>query len=189
MIETYQKVELLMRAGYVKRWHREAYVPSQSIAEHSWRVAIIAREVFGWGLNELGDILYHDVDEIFTGDIPATTKWEAPEIKELLDRMAQNWRQAHDIDSMRLDGQAAIEFKVCDWSEAALYCLEQLEIGNRNSNLSRTFYRLIYACEERALDLQHVTDRDRAYQWISTLVIRWEELGGANHTKEELTNE
>lgn len=73
----------LLHLSYVKRWvvaptHRE-----QSVAEHSFRVAIISGELAkqtGWGDSELRVCavvmmsLVHDDDERLTGDIPGPVK-------------------------------------------------------------------------------------------------------------------
>lgn len=78
----------LLHLSYVKRWvvapaHRE-----QSVAEHTFRVMVIARELsnakytdergtFGMGLTEEEVVIYamsHDAEELLTGDIPGPMK-------------------------------------------------------------------------------------------------------------------
>jgi 5'-deoxynucleotidase len=70
-----------LRAGHVKRWHIINTAASQSIAEHSYLVAIIAMHLckdMGGELVEQQECavwaLFHDAVEIRTGDIPTPAK-------------------------------------------------------------------------------------------------------------------
>ena len=70
-----------MRAQYVKRWHTVHMDHDQSLADHTFNVMIIAREL-ARRLNHDGDeqrlvleaALEHDLNEVVTGDIPTPTK-------------------------------------------------------------------------------------------------------------------
>lgn len=86
-----------LRAQYVQRWTTVHLTHRQSLAEHSFNVALIAMElssiVFG-DYDELfsNQVLYyaitHDLDEVITGDIPSPTKRRlidfCPEIENIL---------------------------------------------------------------------------------------------------------
>lgn len=71
-----------LRAGHVKRWHIVNTASTQSIAEHSYLVAIIAMQLHSRldPLDENGPqgtgiyALFHDSTEIKTGDIPTPAK-------------------------------------------------------------------------------------------------------------------
>jgi len=72
-----------MRAGHVKRWHVVNTVREQSIAEHSFLVAMIALELNTRfeGLETAADdpslvmgALFHDMPEVRYGDIPTPGK-------------------------------------------------------------------------------------------------------------------
>lgn len=75
-----------LRAGHVSRWHIVNAVREQSLAEHSFNVAIIAMELAErLGFEQWSDrvavvALLHDIDEVVEGDIPASAKprkeWE-----------------------------------------------------------------------------------------------------------------
>ena len=95
-IMTYElSVNERLRASHVKRWHIVNTIRTQNVAEHSFNVAIIADELqhrlieaFGtdilppvyhrdrmlWERDVLMIALTHDLDEVFTGDIPASVK-------------------------------------------------------------------------------------------------------------------
>lgn len=84
-------VETVMRLHAVKRWHMIDTTRVQTLAEHSANVAAlvfgIARACpdmyFGPSLEAAGLALFHDVDEVFTGDIPTHTKRQLKGVKEL----------------------------------------------------------------------------------------------------------
>jgi len=78
------KIDLLLRAQYVKRFHIVHTLKHQSIAEHSFNVAMIAgliseRMEFDKKVTEQVTLaaLFHDMDEVITGDIPTPTKIRA----------------------------------------------------------------------------------------------------------------
>jgi hypothetical protein len=78
------KINDMLRAQYVKRFHIVHTIKHQSIAEHSFNVAMIAREIsirFGYSEAAINmavlDGIYHDLDEVITGDIPTPTKERA----------------------------------------------------------------------------------------------------------------
>lgn len=78
------KINDMLRAQYVKRFHIVHTLKHQSVAEHSFNVAMIAREIaiefglFGAAVEEVMLIaLCHDLDEVITGDIPTPTKERA----------------------------------------------------------------------------------------------------------------
>jgi 5'-deoxynucleotidase len=70
-----------LRAGHVTRWHIVQTARTQSIAEHSYLVAVIAMHLhraMGGSENEIHQTavwgLFHDAAEIRTGDIPTPAK-------------------------------------------------------------------------------------------------------------------
>lgn len=82
----------LYDTGHVRRFHT---VPDysgcvqQTVAEHAWGVALILielgkRNAMPISANLLEAALLHDAEEVFTGDMPAPTKWRFPSLaKEL----------------------------------------------------------------------------------------------------------
>jgi len=77
-------IEAVMRLHSVKRWHMIDTTRTQTLAEHSANVAVLAGYIastapemyFGSGNEVRGLAVIHDMPEVFTGDIPTPTKQE-----------------------------------------------------------------------------------------------------------------
>lgn len=92
-----------LRASHVKRWHIVECTKTQTVAEHSFNVAIIAEEICR-KIGISGDIrsevmdyaIHHDVPEVILGDLPTSVKSvfgedaleEVEKISEELDPLA-----------------------------------------------------------------------------------------------------
>lgn len=133
-----------LRLQYVKRWHVVHQTHDQSVAEHSINTAFIARELAArLGLSHrIQDLvtvaaLFHDIDEVITGDIPGPFKRTIPEevfgrspearvIVKLADMMETAWHAAvHGVTpharQVAADCSADL-FKAlddCPWQELA----------------------------------------------------------------------
>lgn len=92
-----------LRAQYVKRWSTVHLTHQQSLADHSFNVAMVALDlmssVYGnWDNALAGKILvhalFHDLDEVITGDIPTETKARikaaGPEVAKILDSFPES---------------------------------------------------------------------------------------------------
>lgn len=117
--------------GVVKRWHTEP-IDAQSIAEHSWGVAVILMELAPPEIVTLKLVkaaLHHDCAERYTGDLPATVKWAEPRLKREMDRLESKWETELGI-SVSLSGVERRWLKAADWLELVLYCDLQVKKGN-----------------------------------------------------------
>lgn len=80
--QQYANIETVMRFGSVKRWHMLDTDRQQTLAEHSANVALLAYGIakecpgmyFGPAESVVIHALVHDLEEVFTGDIPTNTK-------------------------------------------------------------------------------------------------------------------
>lgn len=72
------KPQDILRNNHVTRWHMVDTVKTQSVAEHSFNVAVLAgflAKKKGLPLQEVTwAALYHDVGEALTGDVPSHLK-------------------------------------------------------------------------------------------------------------------
>jgi 5'-deoxynucleotidase YfbR-like HD superfamily hydrolase len=75
------KINDILRASGVTRWHIVRMVRPQSLAEHTFDVVMVARAIAKIAGMDDAEItkaaLLHDLDEIVTGDIPTPTKVRA----------------------------------------------------------------------------------------------------------------
>lgn len=92
MRETFNFFALLSRQKYINRWALMRNDREESLAEHSYEVAMIAHSLcvisntrYGRKLdaNKAAVIgLYHDASEIITGDMPTPVKYYSEEIRD-----------------------------------------------------------------------------------------------------------
>lgn len=88
-------IEAVTRFQSIRRWHMIDTTRSQSIGEHSANVALLAYHIaiyapqgyFGSASSVLAPALFHDLPEVFMGDIPTHTKKYLTGVKELEERL------------------------------------------------------------------------------------------------------
>jgi 5'-deoxynucleotidase YfbR-like HD superfamily hydrolase len=125
-------VDTIRSGGAVKRYHTVPTVGEQTVAAHSWGVAVLLIRILpGCSKQLLIAALFHDVAEKWTGDIPADAKWREPEVSTLLKRVERDVERALDIDIMLTDEERII-LSACDRLELLWFCVEQARIGNQN---------------------------------------------------------
>ena len=131
----------LMRAQDVTRWQIVRCGKAQSIAEHSWAVGIIAQklwlEVSGGEIGEAATdmelaalayaAMWHDVPEVFTGDINTPTKaylksgGALNRLKELEDTAGEHYLSA---TKTMITTPMQHCLKIADYLEAAYFLQE-----------------------------------------------------------------
>lgn len=112
-------LEAVTRFQSIKRWHMIDTCRQQSIAEHSANVALLAYHIaifapgvyFGPAQGVLAPALFHDLPEVFMGDIPTHTKKHLKGITELEERLtpAEFRYEAND--------QVHLLIKLCDLAD------------------------------------------------------------------------
>lgn len=144
----------LYRLRYIERWSLMRNVMKENVAEHSFHVSLlthclcsIANEIFDKNINTEKAVtlsLFHDVTEVFTGDIPTPVKHHNKDI-------LKNFRDIESLAAERLVNQAPDELKsvyhnliydkhdpdlspfikAADLLDAYLKCTSELSAGNR----------------------------------------------------------
>lgn len=134
MSHLFDLLDRYRRGGTVRRYHTHRLLRPPNNAEHSWGVALIAREVYRrtYG-NEppeelLVAALLHDVPEYDTGDMPAWVKRAEPDLREKLGQA-----EAHVIRRLGIatpPDWAVPLLKFADDLEHVWTCLDERRAGN-----------------------------------------------------------
>jgi 5'-deoxynucleotidase YfbR-like HD superfamily hydrolase len=128
------QLDAILAGGRVKRYHTVPLIGEQTVAAHSWGVAIILLRIASPSSALMAAALYHDVAEKWIGDCPADVKWREPAIKEVLDRAEAGVERELAICVSLTDHEKFL-LSVADRLELMFFCLEQRRMGNRNTDL------------------------------------------------------
>jgi len=125
------RISKLRDGGAVVRYHTLRTNRKQSVAEHSHGVAMLVLHVYPEAeVGVLKAALYHDLSEVVTGDIPATSKWLSPVLAHEENLLADVFRDKYGL---RLDLTAFEKhlLKWCDMMELVLWTMEEYAMGNQ----------------------------------------------------------
>lgn len=120
----------IYRAGTVTRYHTRDMIRQQNIAEHSWGVlAIILHINPSPSVRLVRAAVHHDLPEFITGDLPATLKWQYPELSEKLEMIENDTYRSLNI-IIDITATEALLLKYADMAELLLHCMREYEMGN-----------------------------------------------------------
>ena len=124
----------MIRGGAIKRYHTLEIIGEQSVASHSWGVAMILQYLNPNVSKEaILRALTHDVAELFTGDVPAPVKWANPDLVEVLKRIEDKYESDIGI-GFKLSPEETALGKQADMFELLVFCVRQRRLGNTNMN-------------------------------------------------------
>lgn len=119
-------------AGLIQRYHMWPVLRRQTVAEHTWHLMRIYRELFGTPpVNVWEYILYHDVDEMGTGDVPYQVKRSNPQLADLLREAGERWMDRVGLPHTLLAEAQREKVKLADLIEMAEYGVDEYMSGNR----------------------------------------------------------
>ena len=133
-MEQSELLKILAVAGRLKRTTRHCWTEpdrKESVADHSWRIALMAMlltpEFPDTDMDKVIRMcLIHDLGEAFTGDIPTFWKTEADEQKE--DRLFDSWVATLPEDTRAEWTGLLAEMEALSTPEAKLYkALDKME--------------------------------------------------------------
>jgi len=126
------KFATLYNAGAVKRYHTMRVHEHQSLAAHSWGIAMILAAICDEPPS--GELLLaaltHDLAEIETGDVPAPMKWNDQDLSDSLYDAGTKFDREHGI-VFDLSDQ---EYQLLQWAdtfELILFCAAEINMGNK----------------------------------------------------------
>lgn len=129
-----EQIAAMIRAGDVKRYHALFTVQEQTVAAHSWRVAVLVRVLLEHDCNErvLWAALTHDFGEYITGDMPADIKMKLG-VGLKMEEMENQVLRTLSLDDPRGLELTPLEKKalrVADCIDGLLFCNRELSLGN-----------------------------------------------------------
>lgn len=147
-------------AGQVKRTHIVPTIQSYTVGDHTYNAMLIASELckINEGVREeivLKYLLTHDVEEVYTGDLPAYVK-KHEGLKYAVDRIEEEWRTSNVPEhhsNYNLTPQEKKISKLSDCSELVMFCIDELDMGNRHPALIKMCYRAKDYMNEYAVDI------------------------------------
>jgi 5'-deoxynucleotidase YfbR-like HD superfamily hydrolase len=129
--ETYKLAILMRNAGAVKRYHATRTLRQQTNAEHSGGVAGLVLCVCpNPSAALLTAAIMHDVPELKTGDLPATIKWENPQLNAMIGDIEAKFIEEYQLPQGMLNDDEVKLLKFCDYAELVFWCLEEVGLGN-----------------------------------------------------------
>ncbi len=150
---------MIGRMRYIQRWGLMRNTQPENIQEHSHMVAVLAHALAlienTWfdGQVDPGQVaaaaLYHDAEEILTGDLPTPIKYhstairsaygdvEAAARRRLLEMLPPQLRPAYEEILAIPDPHVAELVKAADKLSAYLKCVEEMKAGNLEFRLAK----------------------------------------------------
>ena len=152
----------ISRMKYINRWGLMRNTITENIQEHSYDVAVLAHAIaliankyFGGKYNPERACMYamfHDTNEIITGDLPTPVKYFNKEIKEsyaqlediskekLLSMLPEDFRQEYRefLFYEDLDKEYYPIVKAADKISAYIKCVEEVKAGNGEFKKAKT---------------------------------------------------
>ena len=158
---------MLFRMKHIKRWGIMHSLIADHLSTHSLEVGFIAHALCTIGNETMGKdydssqvtlkAIYHDVPEIFTGDIPTPVKYYSEETKQaysavevaslnkLTEMLPDEFRETYSGLFTYTDEERTL-IKAADRISAYIKCLEEKNYGNREFDIAGE--RLLDAIKE-----------------------------------------
>ena len=131
---SFSDVDVLTRgryAGLVQRYHAWPTHSKQSVAEHTWQMMRIYREIFGPIAPDVCDaMLWHDCGELSTGDVPLFAKRDSPALRVACHNAEVAGLTRLGAPQPELSPQEQWRTKMVDLLEGLEHCLMELSMGN-----------------------------------------------------------
>jgi len=125
------RVRRLREGGHTQRAHSIPHHGSYDVAAHSWHLVTLLYVLHPRpSFQLLYAAQFHDVAERWCGDIPAIAKWSSPVLKSESDRLENHVLNELGVLTI-LQGEDEMWLRACDLLELHLWCLDQINTGNR----------------------------------------------------------
>lgn len=118
----------------VHRYHTSDLIVAETVGHHTCGVLSIIHYLYYPELPSpelTATALYHDVEEQWTGDIPATFKWDAPSVASLVEAKEIAWRQLMKMPEYTLTQPQQDLLKFADMMDLCYKCVSEVALGNQ----------------------------------------------------------
>jgi len=126
------KLQFICDGANTRRYHTIPTLCQETVGHHSHGVALLAHLIMdnrAYNPQVIYAALLHDMAEHQTGDVPAPSKREfgiAEQFNELEDRILRS----SGFPMPTLSSQDQRVLKLADIAQGALFCVQELEMGN-----------------------------------------------------------
>lgn len=133
----------ISRLSNLNRYNNMPRIKNESLAEHMYYVAIIARKLMDKmimtpeeKLDTLSYVLCHDTAELYTGDVPHNVKQDHPEFKEFIEKIEDQFLLASNMKDLAqgyVNNPSEVKylaFKLSDILQVLMYAEDELQYGN-----------------------------------------------------------
>lgn len=122
--------ETVLWAGSIVRYHNRPTAQRQTVGEHTWRMLVIYTELYGMPRAEVyQNIIYHDVTEIITGDMPFMAKRYYPDLAYILKTREFDAEDKLKINFPEITKEEKLQIKVCDLLEMLFFAVDDVKMG------------------------------------------------------------
>ena len=151
----FERLQQIRCGGNVERFHVLPTIRRNSVAAHSWGVAVVCLSLWDdCSFSLVKAALYHDCAEYLTGDLPAPIKLASEQVGSVIRALEIDYEEKLNI-RIPLSDQDSARLKFADSLDGALFCLEELKMGNRM--ISKPLSRYInYLSEQEIEDVEWV---------------------------------
>lgn len=159
---------LLRDALHIKRWHTvRTVVNPETVGHHTAGVMSVLFFMYDEPpVTLLKYALFHDAAEMATGDIPATAKWNFPELAKALKDAEDTIDKHYELPNLPKIYQD--EFKFADMMDLCFKAMEEISVGN--VNFIPILERGINYCAELYKNSSQVKKLPAAGQLIAMIV-------------------
>ena len=142
----FKSLDTIYDAQFLMRYHT---VPiqglRQTVGAHSYAVAILIDQLWDSVPKQLiMAALYHDVPEMVLGDIPATAKWDYPEVKRAFEKAEAKVMEDLGLTFM-LSPKDKARLKMADMLELVLYCEKHADANTQMKIIMNTGVQYLFS--------------------------------------------
>lgn len=128
------RILALREGGQTLRCHTMPYHGPYNVAIHSYNAVnlLLALHPGEPSLNLIKAVMWHDIPERWTGDVPSPAKWGNPELKRILDKAEERILEYLELDKFFkvLSPEETNWLTAVDLLELFIWGYEQVMLGN-----------------------------------------------------------